>query len=112
MLNGGELDGVRIVSAATIQNSPNRRRRRSASSARARLGYRFAYSGNRGELFPIGSFCANTGFTGTSLWIDPNTQTYVILLATAFTPRASFAHRAARKVATIAARRWGLRRAD
>ena len=29
------------------------------------------YSGNRGELFPVGSF-GHTGFTGTSIWIDPH----------------------------------------
>ncbi len=37
------------------------------------------YSSNRGELLPVGSF-GHTGFTGTSLWIDPTTDTYVILL--------------------------------
>ncbi|MDQ6679028.1 MAG: DUF1343 domain-containing protein [Acidobacteriota bacterium] len=42
-------------------------------------------SGNRGELFPIGSF-GHTGFTGTSLWIDPASQTYVILLANSVHP--------------------------
>jgi uncharacterized protein YbbC (DUF1343 family)/CubicO group peptidase (beta-lactamase class C family) len=39
-------------------------------------------STNRGELFPIGSF-GHTGFTGTSLWIDPATQTYIVLLTNA-----------------------------
>lgn len=38
-----------------------------------------SYSSNRGELLPIGSF-GHTGFTGTSIWIDPLTATYVILL--------------------------------
>ncbi len=37
------------------------------------------FSGNRGDLYPIGSF-GHTGFTGTSLWIDPSTQSYVIVL--------------------------------
>jgi len=37
------------------------------------------FSSNRGELLPVGSF-GHTGFTGTSLWIDPTTNTYVILL--------------------------------
>ena len=37
------------------------------------------YSSNRGELFPIGSY-GHTGFTGTSIWIDPLTKSYVILL--------------------------------
>jgi uncharacterized protein YbbC (DUF1343 family) len=40
------------------------------------------YSTNRGELFPVGSF-GHTGFTGTSLWIDPTTKTYVLLLTNA-----------------------------
>jgi CubicO group peptidase (beta-lactamase class C family) len=41
-----------------------------------------AYSGPRGMIFPIGSF-GHTGFTGTSLWMDPGSDTYVILLANA-----------------------------
>lgn len=40
------------------------------------------FATNRGELLPIGSF-GHTGFTGTSLWIDPITNTYVILLTNA-----------------------------
>ena len=32
------------------------------------------FSTNRGELLPVGGF-GHTGFTGTSLWIDPTTQT-------------------------------------
>jgi len=43
------------------------------------------YSANRGELFPIGSY-GHTGFTGTSLWIDPVTKTSVILLANSVHP--------------------------
>jgi CubicO group peptidase (beta-lactamase class C family) len=34
----------------------------------------------RGMFFPIGSF-GHTGFTGVSLWIDPGSDTYVIVLA-------------------------------
>ena len=43
------------------------------------------YSSNRGELFPVGSF-GHTGFTGTSLWIDPTSDTYVIVMANAVYP--------------------------
>ncbi len=43
------------------------------------------YSGNRGDLFAIGSF-GHTGFTGTSLWMDPLSDTYVIVLANAVHP--------------------------
>ncbi|HEX5282659.1 MAG TPA: sodium/solute symporter [Bryocella sp.] len=45
-----------------------------------------AFSKPRGMLFPIGSF-GHTGFTGTSLWMDPGSDTYVILLANAVHPR-------------------------
>jgi uncharacterized protein YbbC (DUF1343 family) len=38
------------------------------------------YSSNRGELFPLGSF-GHTGFTGTSIWIDPATDTFVVFLS-------------------------------
>jgi SSS family transporter len=45
-----------------------------------------AFSKPRGRIFPIGSF-GHTGFTGTSLWMDPGSDTYVILLANAIHPR-------------------------
>ena len=44
------------------------------------------FSSNRGEFLPIGSF-GHTGFTGTSIWIDPTSRTYVILLTNAVHPR-------------------------
>lgn len=43
------------------------------------------FSSNRGELLPLGSF-GHTGFTGTSVWIDPFTNTYVILLTNSVHP--------------------------
>ena len=45
-----------------------------------------AFSRPRGEIFPIGSF-GHTGFTGTSLWMDPGSDTFVVLLANAVHPR-------------------------
>ena len=46
------------------------------------------FSKPRGLNFPIGSFGA-TGFTGTSLWMDPGSDTYVVLLANAIHLRGS-----------------------
>lgn len=46
------------------------------------------FSKPRGTIFPIGSF-GNTGFTGTSLWMDPGSDTYVILLANSILIRGS-----------------------
>jgi uncharacterized protein YbbC (DUF1343 family) len=44
------------------------------------------FSSNRGDLLPVGSY-GHTGFTGTSIWIDPTTETYIILLTNAVHPR-------------------------
>jgi uncharacterized protein YbbC (DUF1343 family)/CubicO group peptidase (beta-lactamase class C family) len=58
------------------------------------------FSSNRGDLLPVGSF-GHTGFTGTSMWIDPTTQTYIILLTNAVHPRGKGSATALRsKVAT------------
>ena len=42
----------------------------------------------RGMVFPIGSF-GHTGFTGTSVWMDPGSDTYVVLLANSIHTRGS-----------------------
>jgi uncharacterized protein YbbC (DUF1343 family) len=61
------------------------------------------FSSNRGDLLPVGSY-GHTGFTGTSMWIDPTTQTYVILLTNAVHPRGKGTAIALRsKVATAVA---------
>jgi uncharacterized protein YbbC (DUF1343 family) len=39
-----------------------------------------SFSSNRGDLFPVGSF-GHTGFTGTSIWIDPASETFVVFLS-------------------------------
>lgn len=46
------------------------------------------FSSNRGALLPVGSF-GHTGYTGTSLWVDPYTNTYIILLTNTVRPRAA-----------------------
>ena len=73
-----------------------------------------AYSRPRGELYPIaeagipGSF-GHTGFTGTSLWIDPDSNSYVILLANAIHPRGGAPISTLRgQVATAAAKAIGI----
>jgi CubicO group peptidase (beta-lactamase class C family) len=42
----------------------------------------------RGLVFPIGSF-GHTGFTGTSIWLDPASDTYVVLLTNSIHTRGS-----------------------
>ncbi|MCV7100495.1 serine hydrolase domain-containing protein [Mycobacterium palustre] len=46
------------------------------------------FSKPRGLVFPIGSF-GNTGFTGTTLWMDPGSDTYVVLLTNSIHLRGS-----------------------
>lgn len=45
------------------------------------LGWDIAthYSSLRGDIFPLGSF-GHTGYTGTSLWMDPTSDSYVLIL--------------------------------
>ncbi len=67
-----------------------------------------AFSKPRGIVFLIGSF-GHTGFTGTSLWMDPGSDTYVILLANAIHPRGGAPISNLRgEVATAAATALGL----
>ncbi len=62
-----------------------------------------SFSSNRGELFPLGSF-GHTGFTGTSIWVDPVSQTFVVFLSNRVHPdgKGDVAPLRA-KVATVAA---------
>ncbi|HEY7390658.1 MAG TPA: exo-beta-N-acetylmuramidase NamZ domain-containing protein [Bryobacteraceae bacterium] len=104
MLNGGELDAVRLFSPLTIQKFTEPQSPPDQPILRG-LGWDIdsPHSGNRGELFPIGSY-GHTGFTGTSIWIDPTSQTYVILLANSVHPNLRPALTPLRaKVATITA---------
>jgi CubicO group peptidase (beta-lactamase class C family) len=80
MLNYGKLDSIEIFRAdivaamTTIQSPAN------VSSKRG-FGWDIesAYSRPRGDVFPLGSY-GHTGFTGTSLWIDPTSRSFWILL--------------------------------
>ena len=40
-----------------------------------------SFSANRGEVFPKGVSFGHTGFTGTSMWLDPHSRTAVIFLS-------------------------------
>ena len=66
---------------------PNIRDQRT-ESARVWLGIDTRLSTPRGMVFPIGSF-GHTGFTGTTLWIDPGSDTYVVLLSNSIHVRGS-----------------------
>ena len=74
MLNGGTYDGVRIVSDSAVRLFTAR-----ASGNRA-LGWEVADGTHGAGSYLSGSAYGHTGFTGTSIWIDPDREMFVILL--------------------------------
>src|SRR6478672_264322 len=80
LLGGGAYHGTRVLSPLAVEKmttpvpgaDPNVRG----------LGWDIdsTYSSNRGELLPIGSF-GHTGFTGTSIWMDPLTREFVVFMS-------------------------------
>ena len=81
ILNGGEYNGVRILAPLTVAEMTRPRLVTDTGWTRG-LGWDInsSFSTNRGDLFPLGSF-GHTGFTGTSLWIDPASQMFVVFLS-------------------------------
>ena len=87
LLGGGAIPGgarvlaplsvARMTSPATPAGEPNVRG----------FGWDIdsSYSANRGELMPLGSF-GHTGFTGTSIWLDPATQVFIVFLSSRLHP--------------------------
>jgi uncharacterized protein YbbC (DUF1343 family)/CubicO group peptidase (beta-lactamase class C family) len=79
LLNGGTLDGQRILEAATVRTmwemQPEARGGRT-------LGWDAAssYSRTIAPFFPEGSV-GHLGFTGTAIWVDPPTKSYLIILS-------------------------------
>ena len=81
LLRGGEVNGTRVLAPLTVAkmiqpaSPPGHRNQRG-------LGWDIdsTFSANRGELLPIGSF-GHTGFTGTSIWMDPVTQIFIVFLS-------------------------------
>ena len=81
ILNGGEYGSARILSPLTVAEMTRPRIVTSTGGTRG-LGWDMntSFSSNRGELFPLGSF-GHTGFTGTSIWIDPASEMFVVFLS-------------------------------
>jgi uncharacterized protein YbbC (DUF1343 family) len=106
LLNGGVLEGARVLSPATVARMIEPSTPAVMKDVRG-LGWDIdsSYSSNRGDLFPIGSF-GHTGFTGTSLWIDPSSGGYVVFLSNRVHPDGKGDVTPLRgKIATIAAAR-------
>ena len=82
LLAGGTSDSSRIFSPEVIAEFS----RRPSAKARFALGWELAREdGPSGSLFPASSF-GHTGFTGTSVWLDPEHGLYVVLLTNRLHP--------------------------
>ncbi|MBA2226602.1 serine hydrolase domain-containing protein [Thermogemmata fonticola] len=95
LLQGGELDGKRLFRESTVRQwtTPRKVTVGQSPSGAVTTGLRTygwdvdtPYSAPRGDLFPRDRSFGHTGFTGTSLWLDPATQTAVILLTNRLHP--------------------------
>jgi beta-glucosidase-like glycosyl hydrolase/CubicO group peptidase (beta-lactamase class C family) len=93
-LNMGTYDHRRVFPRASVATF-TRRQDLPAGSGRA-LGWDTAYESDRWGMFSPGAF-GHTGYTGTSLWIDPQRDLFVILLTNRVHPtRENTRHVAAR----------------
>jgi uncharacterized protein YbbC (DUF1343 family)/CubicO group peptidase (beta-lactamase class C family) len=81
LLSGGVHDGERVLSPLAVAKMTAPSTPELEANTRG-LGWDIdsSFSSNRGELLPIGSF-GHTGFTGTSIWIDPVTEMFVVFLS-------------------------------
>ena len=81
LLAGGRYEGVRILSPLSVAKMTAPASAGSDPAVRG-LGWDIdsSFSSNRGELLPLGSF-GHTGFTGTSIWIDPLTRVFVVFMS-------------------------------
>jgi uncharacterized protein YbbC (DUF1343 family) len=86
ILNQGTFQGKRLLTpkAVALMTKP---RRLPGSSTTRTLGWdvRSSYSRAFNMAFPFGSF-GHTGYTGTSIWMDPNSKTFLIILTNRLHP--------------------------
>jgi CubicO group peptidase (beta-lactamase class C family) len=79
LLNGGEVSGVRVLSPLTVRRMTEIYPKVGESGRGLGWDLDTDYSTVRGDLFGPASF-GHSGYTGTSIWIDPETRTAVVLL--------------------------------
>ena len=105
LLGQGRLGNTRVLSSASIAAMTSPQTPAGMTAVRG-FGWDIdtTFSSNRGDLFPRGQSFGHTGFTGTSLWIDPTSNSYVIFLSSRLHPDGTGDVTALRgRVATVAA---------
>ncbi len=82
MLNGGEYAGVRILQPATIA----RWTARQGPDASRALGWDTPSGRSSAGMYASARSFGHTGYTGTSLWVDPERGVFTILLTNRVNP--------------------------
>ncbi len=95
LLNGGTYGGIRIVADSTVRLFTTR-----AAGSRA-LGWEVADGQHGAGSYLSANAFGHTGFTGTSMWIDPDREMFVILLTNRV--HAARARRPAKVIADVRA---------
>ncbi|RJG11582.1 class A beta-lactamase-related serine hydrolase [Massilia cavernae] len=81
LLAGGELDGVRVLSAESVRLMTTPQSGAHIGAMRGMgMDIDSPFARPRGKLFPVGSY-GHTGFTGCILWVDPTSGTFYLLLS-------------------------------
>ncbi len=119
LLRYGELDGTRVLAEKTVKlftephAVPGSAGKDGTPSKLARTygwDVNTSYSAPRGELFTGGEGYGHTGFTGTSVWVDPGTKTAVIILTNRVHPDdKGNVTQLRREIGTIVARAIGVK---
>jgi len=91
LLNQGSLDGRRILRPETVRTMWTRTPDPDGGRA---LGWDISstFSHTMAPFFPAGSL-GHTGFTGTAVWVDPPTRSYMIILTNRVHPNGGGATR-------------------
>lgn len=81
LLNGGELDGVRVLSAQSVRLLTTAQSPSGLALRGMGMDIDSPYAQRpRGAVFPLGSY-GHTGFTGCVLWVDPGSRTFYVFLS-------------------------------
>jgi CubicO group peptidase (beta-lactamase class C family) len=80
LLGGGSYGSAQVLTSTTVDRMTTPQ---SPHGKKGLRGFGWAieapFVSNRQELFPAGAY-GHLGYTGTALWVDPVTDTYIIVL--------------------------------
>jgi CubicO group peptidase (beta-lactamase class C family) len=83
MLNGGVVDDTRVLDSATVRRFTTVQDRQLSFRA---LGWETASGSNSGGRRLSSRAFGHTGFTGTSIWMDPEQDLFILLLSNRVNP--------------------------